>query len=78
MDVAERLAFIEDELAAFREDLSVNDEARDSVRVATIRIHERLFDPTLTVPSVREHLCLNGTSFSARKLDTSTTVVLTD
>jgi AraC-like DNA-binding protein len=66
MDVAERLAFIEDELAAFREDLSVNDDARDSVRLATTRLHERLFDPTLTVTTVREHLGLTSTAFSAR------------
>jgi AraC-like DNA-binding protein len=66
MDVAERFAFIEDELAAFREDLSVNDEARDSVRLATTRIHERLFDPDLTVARIREHLGLTGATFSAR------------
>jgi AraC-like DNA-binding protein len=64
--VAERFAFIEDELAAFREDLSVNDEARDSVRLATTRIHERLFDPDLTVARIREHLGLTGATFSAR------------
>lgn len=66
MDAAERRARVEDELAAFRDDLSVRGEAPDSVRLATTRIHERLFDPTLTVTDVREHLGLTGAGFSVR------------
>lgn len=66
MDVAERVALIEDELAAFREGLSVSDEAPESVRLATTRLHEFLFDPELTVARVREHLGLTGATFSAR------------
>ncbi|WP_263789895.1 helix-turn-helix transcriptional regulator [Salinibacter sp.] len=66
MDVAERVALIEDELAAFREGLSVSDEAPESVRLATKRLHEFLFDPELTVARVREHLGLTGAAFSAR------------
>lgn len=66
MDAAERCALIEDELAAFREGLSVSDETPESVRLATTRIHETLFDPTLTVTSVRAHLGLTGATFSAR------------
>jgi hypothetical protein len=56
MNVAERLARIEDELAVFREGLSVRDEAPDSVRRATARIHEILFDPSLAVTGIRETL----------------------
>ena len=66
MDVAERLARIEDELAVFREGLSVRDEAPDSVRRATARIHEILFDPSLAVTGIREDLGLTSTTFSAR------------
>ena len=66
MNGTERLGLIEDELAVFREGLSVSDEAPDSVRLATARIHERLFDPALTVTDIREHLSLTSTTFSAR------------
>ncbi|WP_103028499.1 helix-turn-helix transcriptional regulator [Salinibacter altiplanensis] len=66
MNVAERVALIEDELAAFREGLSVSDEAPDSVRLATARIHGSLFDPALTVTDIREDLSLTSTTFSAR------------
>jgi len=66
MNVAERLALNEDELAVFREGLSVSDEAPDSVRLATARIHESLFDPALTVADIREHLSLTSTTFSVR------------
>ena len=64
--MAERLALIGDELAAFREGLLVSDEAPDSVRLATARIHEALFNPALTVTGVREDLGLTGATFSTR------------
>ena len=66
MDVADQLALIENKLASFREDLSVRDEAPDSVRRATIRIHETLFDPALAVTGIREDLGLTSANFSAR------------
>jgi len=66
MDVTERFARIENELAAFRKNLSVSDEAPKPVRLATTRIHECLFDPDLTVARVREQLGLTGATFSAR------------
>ena len=66
MDVADQFALIENKLASFREDLSVRDEAPDSVRRATTRIHEALFNPALTVTGVREDLGLTGATFSTR------------
>ena len=66
MDVADQLALIENKLASFREGLSVRDEAPDSVRRATTRIHETLFDPALTVTGVQEHLGLTGATFPTR------------
>lgn len=66
MDVADQFALIENKLASFREDISVRDEAPDSVRRATTRIHEALFNPALTVTGVREDLGLTGATFSTR------------
>lgn len=66
MDASERHLYIEAKLRVFREDLTVRPDAPKSIQVAVKRIHDRLFESTLTVERLRRRLGLTSATFSAR------------
>ena len=61
-----RTTHIEEDLAAFRAEQTVCEDAPPSVQRATAHVHDHLFDPALTVASMRNRLGLTGAMFSAR------------
>jgi AraC-like DNA-binding protein len=61
-----RLEKIEEDLAAFRAEQTVEEDAPPSVRRATAHVHDYLFDPALTVEAMREHLGITDTLFWIR------------
>jgi AraC-like DNA-binding protein len=66
MSPLEKQELIGEELAAFRERLPECSNAPPTVRIATERLHEKLFDPGLTMERLRNHLGITGDTFSVR------------
>lgn len=66
MSPLEKQELIDEELAAFKQALPDCDDAPLMVLLATERLHERLFEPELTISQVKEHLGVTGNAFSAR------------
>jgi len=57
---------IEEDLAVFRAEQTMDGDAPSTVRMATEHIHEHLFDPNLTVQQIRDRLGLSAPMFPTR------------